>query len=107
MDDACVFCKIVNGKIPTDFEYQDEDMSVFKDKFPSAPRHLLFVSKTHGEEFHNVDIAKLSRILAKVREKALEWAVPYRIVINGAGATMVHNHLHVHLMGEVASSHKL
>jgi len=107
MDLDCIFCKVVGGKIPAKIEYQDEEMAVFPDKFPSAPRHLLFVSKLHGEEFHTVDSAKLARMLAKVKQWAIEWKVPYRVTLNGLGATMVHNHLHIHLMGEVAGSHKL
>src|SRR3990172_481149 len=101
MDENCVFCKIVTGKLPADKKYEDEEMLVFPDVHPSAPVHLLIVSKVHGEEFHTVDASKLSRMLSKVREMIGELNFPYRVAMNGAGATVVHDHLHIHLLGRV------
>ena len=102
-----MFCNIVVGKIPTDKVYEDGEMIVFPDINPSAPIHLLFVSKSHGEEFHNVDLGKLGRILAKVKEKVVEFNVPYRVAMNGAGANLVPNHLHVHLLGKISRERKV
>lgn len=99
---ACIFCKIVSGEVPAERVFEDEDMIVIPDKFPSAPVHLLFVSRAHGEEFHKTDEGKLTRMLRKVREKALELAMSYRIAMNGAGASQIHDHLHIHLLGQVA-----
>lgn len=99
----CVFCKIVTGELPTGKLYEDEDLVVVPDKNPSAPVHLLFISKTHGEEFHKTDPAKLERMLNKVREKILELNVPYRVAMNGAGANMVPDHFHIHLLGKVSA----
>mgnify|MGYP001580244808 FL=1 len=101
MNKNCVFCRIVAGGSPADKEYEDHEMVVFPDIHPSAPVHLLFVSKKHGEEFHNVEPEKLLRMLTKVRERIGELNSPYRVVMNGAGATVVQNHLHVHLLGQV------
>jgi len=83
MDENCVFCKIVTGKLPADKKYEDEEMLVFPDVHPSAPVHLLIVSKVHGEEFHTVDASKLSRMLSKVREMIGELNFPYRVAMNG------------------------
>ena len=103
----CVFCDIVVGKLPADKIYEDEEMMVFPDIKPSASVHLLFVSKEHGEEFHNVDQSKLVRMLAKVKEKIGELKKPYRVTMNGSGATLVRDHLHIHLLGNVSSEAKL
>jgi len=43
----CIFCKIVNGEIPTEFLYQDDKLVVFKDINPHAPVHILIVPKRH------------------------------------------------------------
>ena len=43
----CIFCKIANGEIPTDFVYQDSEVAVFRDVNPQAPTHLLVIPKRH------------------------------------------------------------
>ena len=47
MSGNCLFCQIVNKKIPTEFLYEDENVVVFKDIHPAAPVHLLIVPKKH------------------------------------------------------------
>lgn len=104
MDVNCVFCKIIGGEVPADKQAETEDYMVIPDISPQAPIHLLFVSKSHGEELANVTLYKLGRMLAGVQEmitdKKLD-QLSYRIVMNGAGANLVHNHLHIHLLGSV------
>lgn len=99
--EGCVFCQIVAGETGGIREFEDDDLVVIPDKFPSAPIHLLFISKKHGEEFHKMDRRKLGRMLSRVRVKAIEVGVPYRVVMNGMGATLVPDHLHIHLLGNV------
>ena len=45
----CIFCKLANGEIPTEFLYEDENVVAFKDAHPLAPVHVLVVPKTHHE----------------------------------------------------------
>ncbi|TSC86660.1 MAG: Hit-like protein involved in cell-cycle regulation [Microgenomates group bacterium Gr01-1014_16] len=99
----CVFCEIAGGGVAADKIFEDEEMVVFPDKNPGAPVHLLFVSKKHGEEFHTVEPAKLEKMLGKVREKIVELGVPYRVALNGMGATQIQDHLHIHLLGKVSA----
>lgn len=105
MDDSCIFCAIVAGKAPANKLGETEDLVIIPDVAPQAPVHLLFVSKSHGEELASVGLDKLQRMLVKVQEvikdKGLD-QLSYRIVINGAEATLVHNHLHIHLLGSVS-----
>ena len=103
----CVFCKIVRGEVPADKVYEDDEMMVFPDIKPSADTHLLFVSKKHGEEFDTIDLSKLARMLDKVRTKIKEMGMPYRVAMNGSGANLVSNHMHIHLLGNVSSEAKL
>ena len=46
MDD-CLFCKIVEGKIPSKKIYEDEHTFAFEDIDPKAPTHVLVVPKKH------------------------------------------------------------
>ena len=43
----CIFCKIMNGEIPTTKVYEDELCFAFKDIEPLAPTHFLVIPRTH------------------------------------------------------------
>ncbi len=43
----CIFCQIIDGKIPSEIIYQDEEAIAFPDIQPQAPVHLLIVPKRH------------------------------------------------------------
>lgn len=105
MEDNCIFCKIVAGKAPAEKLGETEDLVIIPDISAQAPVHLLFVSKSHGEELANVDMAKLSRMFARLQQEIQDRGLTdssYRIAINGAKATLVPNHLHIHLLGQVS-----
>ena len=105
MDD-CIFCKIVNGEIPTKFIYQDENLVAFKDIKPIAPVHILIVPKKHISSFREVsekDREFLGEALLLAKKLAEQEKIAdkgYRIGINvgKAGGQLVF-HLHIHLIG--------
>ena len=41
----CIFCKIVEGKIPSRKVYEDDDMLAFHDINPLAPVHFMIIPK--------------------------------------------------------------
>ena len=43
----CIFCKIINGEIPSSKVYEDEYVYAFRDINPQAPTHVLVVPKAH------------------------------------------------------------
>ena len=43
----CIFCKIMNGEIPTSKVYEDELCFAFRDIEPLAPMHFLVIPKKH------------------------------------------------------------
>jgi len=47
MVDNCVFCAIVDGKIPSYKVYEDEKTLAFLDIHPSAPGHTILIPKLH------------------------------------------------------------
>lgn len=105
VDMDCLFCKIINKEIPTDFIYEDDKLVAFKDISPQAPIHILIVPKDHipsnddinSENAHIVgNVFALANKLAK--ENNLEDG--YRIVNNckGHGGQTV-DHIHFHLLG--------
>ena len=105
MDDNCIFCKVVAGKAPAEKLGETDDLLIIPDISAQAPVHLLFVSKSHGEELATVDTAKLGRMITRLQQEIRDRGLTnssYRIAINGAKATLVHNHLHIHLLGQVS-----
>jgi galactose-1-phosphate uridylyltransferase len=52
----CLFCKIVNGEIPTDIVYQDDQVLAFRDISPQAPTHMLIIPKHHITTINDMNI---------------------------------------------------
>ena len=108
-DPSCLFCKIVEGKIPAKKIYQDDDLLAFHDIQPSAPVHFLIVPRQHIASLAQVDathVGLLGRMMVLAPQLARqEGCNPYpdggfRIVVNtgSEGGQEIH-HLHLHVMG--------
>jgi histidine triad (HIT) family protein len=105
MDD-CVFCKIIDGSIPSTRVYEDDELLAFRDLSPQAPVHFLVIPKKHIPnimEVEKADTALLGRLLFKAQELAVQQGCGEkgaRFVINckeEGGQTV--DHLHVHVLG--------
>lgn len=100
MDD-CLFCRIVEGKIPATVVYEDDDVMAINDVFPRAPFHVLVVPRRHVARLSDLDDEPLGgRLLQAVRRVARQGGVGenFRLVVNNgdhAGQTVWHLHLHV------------
>jgi len=101
-----IFCKIINGEIPADIVWQDEDFLVIKDINPQAPVHLLIIPKKHFESLHDFtegDAPLLGKALLVAEQMAKQTGAHekgYRLVINeGEHGGKLVPHLHVHLLG--------
>ena len=114
MKEACIFCKIIAGKIPSQVVYQDEKVTAFRDIQPMAPVHILIVPKQHietnndttvGDETSLGHLFTVARIIAE-KENVQESG--YRLVVNsGAGAGQTVFHLHMHLLAGKPLSNRL
>ena len=101
----CLFCKIVEGEIPSDTVYEDDQVIVFKDLYPKAKVHLLVVPREHVESLKEMDasrdalMAHMMRLLPKLaEEQGLDRG--FRTIINtGPGGGQEIFHLHIHLLG--------
>jgi histidine triad (HIT) family protein len=101
----CLFCKIIDGTIPSTRVFEDEQCIAFADIHPQAAVHLLVVPRKHvaslGEAVAE-DRALLGHLLWVVAKLARQKGLGngYRAVINtgdDGGQTVAH--LHVHLLG--------
>jgi histidine triad (HIT) family protein len=102
----CIFCRIINGEIPSKKIFEDEEMLAFHDVNPQAPVHFLVIPKKHIQnimELGGNDTALLGGLLSKAQELAAAQGCAEkgaRFVINcksDGGQTV--DHLHVHVLG--------
>lgn len=102
---SCVFCQIIDGTIPSQAVYQDEQCYAFADINPQAPVHILIVPRRHiasiaeAQKEHNHLLGHLHWAAAQIaRSKGLTQG--YRTVINtGENGGQTVDHIHVHLLG--------
>ena len=98
----CIFCKIANGEIPSDFLYEDDQVVAFRDLNPQAPTHVLVVPKKHYANI--VDgvpaetLESMSKAVDAVTRSEGIAEKGFRCIMNtgsAAGQTVMHLHMHV------------
>ncbi|MBQ4092791.1 MAG: histidine triad nucleotide-binding protein [Firmicutes bacterium] len=102
----CIFCKIINGDIPSKKVYEDDDILAFEDINPMAKVHILIIPKKHIETAADLcpeDAAVIGKIYLVAKQIAEEKGMAengYRIVNNckAHGGQEVY-HIHFHLLG--------
>ena len=102
----CLFCKIIEGKIPAQIIAQDDLVVAFADINPQAPHHILICPRAHLATLdevapeHEALMGRVVRTASHIaRERGLV-APGYRLVSNcGAGAGQSVFHIHFHLLG--------
>ena len=101
----CLFCKIINGDIPSKKVYEDDFVFAFYDIAPQAPVHILVIPKVHipsmdGVTAENADVvAKIFTVIPKIAAEA-GLSGGYRVISNcGDDACQSVKHLHFHILG--------
>lgn len=101
----CLFCKIINGDIPSTKIYEDDCVLAFKDINPNAPVHVLVVPKTHIESINEVNrnnIGYVAEVIVKIPEIAKLCGLDngYRVITNvGEDGGQTVKHIHFHILG--------
>lgn len=101
----CLFCKIIEGKIPSTKVFENQYVYAFRDINPQMPVHIVVVPKEHMASVDEVD-EKNSLYIAKIFEavpqiaKVEGLANGYRVITNcGDDACQSVKHLHFHILG--------
>lgn len=99
----CIFCKIVNKEVPTEFVYEDEEILGFKNIQPEAPIHLLFIPKRHiewKEKFNEENLSIFGKLISVAKKIAVEKKTDKacKLIFN-VGKTGHIPHVHLHLLG--------
>jgi histidine triad (HIT) family protein len=104
-DPNCIFCKIVENKIPSRKVYEDGELLVFHDISPWAPVHVLVIPKEHVSTMYDLEerhAPLLGRMLSMAPNLMRELGVTngFRTLINtGEDGLQEVQHVHMHVIG--------
>lgn len=100
-----IFKKIIDGEIPCDKVFENENILAFKDINPVAPVHILIIPKKEIPDLQSVSAEDLPLIaeiasVAQLLAKRYDVLGGYRLITNnGPLSGQVVQHLHFHLIG--------
>ena len=104
MSDACIFCRIIRGEIPSTRVFEDDEVLAFMDIGPVVRGHTLVIPKAHHDPLTDVPPALLGRVIAVVqRIAAAQLKGLHADGVNihqstGAVAGQVVPHVHFHVI---------
>lgn len=114
-DEKCLFCNIIQGKIPSVKLYEDETTFAFMDIMPQSKGHMLVIPKHHTADFVDLPMEWANACLATAKKlmiagkAGLEADAVQIMQLNGAAAGQTVFHYHVHVIprwtGQALSAH--
>ena len=103
---ACVFCQIVNRRVPAEIVAEAPGVLAINDLHPQAPLHVLVLPTEHIPTLADVSpqhtpvMGQALQLANRVAQAHPEASAGYRVVINcGAQAGQSVWHLHFHVLG--------
>ncbi len=102
--EECLFCKIIEGQIPSQKVYEDEDVLAFNDINPIAPIHILVIPKKHIASLAHMQagdeevVGKIYKVIDKISEEKGFKKDGYRVIVNcgeNGGQEVMHLHFHI------------
>lgn len=99
----CIFCKIIDGSIPSSKVYEDENILAILDLSQTTYGHTLVMPKKHYQNILEIPSDELATLMVKVQELAK--LITAKLNANGvnilvntneaAGQTVMHLHIHI------------
>ena len=101
----CIFCKIIDGRIPSTKVYEDEYCVAFRDIAPQMPVHIVVAAKKHvpsvlgfGENEKEF-LGGIQLAIAKIAKQEGLVENGFRVINNcGADAHQSVPHIHYHIL---------
>jgi len=103
-DPDCLFCKIIDGAIPSIKVHEDDATLAFMDINPANPGHVLVIPKLHAADIYSVPgepLAAAIETAGRVARAVKQALNPYGLNIiqaNGPGAAQGVFHVHFHVL---------
>ncbi|WP_163529647.1 HIT family protein [Halobacillus ihumii] len=102
--DDCIFCKIINGEIPSAKVYEDDEVYAFLDISQVTKGHTLIIPKEHTKDIYHTDSGVAEKLFARVPKIANALKQSFEPI----GLNLLNNneepagqsvfHLHIHLI---------
>jgi histidine triad (HIT) family protein len=109
----CIFCKIINGEIPSFKVYEDEKVFAFEDINPVSEGHTLVIPKRHAQDLWEIspeDLAAVHVASKKIIQGIKDVLKPSGVAclqLNGKGVNQVVMHYHLHLIPRASDGPEL
>lgn len=104
-DENCIFCQILDGKLPAAWVVDDGPIVAFMDIYPLQPGHVLVIPREHWQYVHELDAftrQKLMDTAVRIAEAMRSIYPPgtdLNWMINDGKAAWQHvPHVHLHLV---------
>ena len=102
--DNCIFCRIIQGEIPSKTVFENEHFIVMLDIGPASRGHVLILPKEHYDNLFELpeelaaEVLPLAKKIAAGVRKAFQPAGVKLVQNNGAMAGQSVNHFHLHII---------
>lgn len=108
--EECIFCKIIEGKIPCNKVYEDEYVLAFLDINPIVNGHTLVIPKKHFVNIFDVDEFYLEKITKALKKISLHYKTMFDGVniLNASDKSAQQSvfHLHFHIIPRTKDDNK-
>ncbi|MFA7076679.1 MAG: HIT family protein [Candidatus Izemoplasmatales bacterium] len=99
----CIFCKIINGDIPSYKVYEDEFVIAILDISQATKGHTLVIPKTHCKNLYELDgvlASEIFKVIPKLANaiKSAFNPIGLNLLINTEKPLQSVNHFHIHLI---------
>lgn len=98
--DACIFCKIVKGEIPSAKVWENNEHLAFLSIAPIMPGHTLVIPKKHSDYLFDMDDEALGKLIKASKPVAIKLKIAMnpktgKIGVMVAGLEVPHTHIHL------------
>jgi len=101
----CIFCAIIEKKVPASIVYEDGHSIAFMDIYPLRPGHVLVLPKRHVQHVYELSAAERGQLFEAgnivalaVRKSSLQPAALHFNINDGVAAQQTVPHVHLHLL---------
>lgn len=100
----CIFCEIINGKLPCHLIHKDDNHIVILDRYPIDVGHSLIITKKPYEKLTDMSVEEIMDLFSKIPKiinaiikatKADGFSIAQN---NGKAAKQIIPHVHVHII---------
>ncbi len=101
---SCIFCDIINGKLPCHLIHKDDNHIVILDKYPIDIGHTLIITKKPYVKLTDMSVKEIGELFSKVPKivdaiiKATNADAFSIAQNNGKAAKQIVPHVHVHII---------